>query len=329
MITKNYYEILEVSTKATGAVIKAAYKVLSQKLGDGHPDQYLLNEAYACLSEADKRSAYDDSRNPNKGKKVVRIGQYRLLEKIAEGGFGVTYKAVHESLDELVCIKQSLNISAIDEALMIEEAKAVFNLRHWAIPAVRDFIRLDDGSVAIVMSYVPGRNLQQIIEKQGALDPEHVCWIAERSLNALLYLHDNGVIHGDVKPANIIVQDTHQVVLVDYGLSLVRPGRGSANKGYTEKFASPEQLANKTLLPESDLYSLGKTMIYALGGDVEALLVPSRVPDAVCRFIKRLVVRDILNRPNWKKENLCQTISDVRQEAFGRRYSQMKPLNLK
>lgn len=327
MPTKNYYDILEVSPRARSAVIHAAWRELSKELGDTNPDRYLLNEAHENLYDEKKRKKFDDSLAPPKGK-VTKIGNYRILEQIAEGGFGVTYRAVHEFLGEPVCIKHSINISPLDEALMLEEAKAVWDLRHWAIPAVRDIIRLNDGSVAIVMSYVPGTNIQQAVEKNGGMDAEHVCWITERVLNALRYLHDHGVIHGDVKPANIIIQpNTHQVVLVDYGLALVKPGKDSTNKGYTPMFASPEQKDNKTLLPESDLYSLGLTMVYALGGDPSTLKVPTSVPDPVCAFIKRLIIRNVLNRPNWK-EDLCQTMSDVRQQAFGRRASNMKPLKL-
>jgi serine/threonine protein kinase len=328
MTTKNYYDILEVSPKARPAVIKAAFRALSKEYGDANPDRRFLNEANEVLSDEQKRKDFDASLKPPTGK-VVRIGSYRILDEIAEGGFGVTYRAVHEFSGKLVCIKHSLNISPIDEALMLEEAKAVWDLRHWASPAIREIIKLADGSVAIVMSYVPGRNLQQIVDKNGPMDPEHVCWITERVLNALCYLHDNGVIHGDVKPANIIIQpDTHQVVLVDYGLALVRPGKDATNKGFTPMFASPEQRDNKPLLPESDLYSLGLTMIYALGGDPAAGKVPATTPDAVRDFIGRLIVRHILSRPNWSKENLCKTIGDVREKAFGRRASGMKPLKI-
>jgi len=334
MPTTNYYDVLEVSPKARPAVISAAWKALSREYGDANPERRVLNEAHDALCDPDKRKAVDEALNPPKkpANKGARIGSYRILDQIAEGGFGVTYRARHEFSGELACIKHSLNISPVDEALMLEEAKAVWDLRHYALPAVRDIVRLSDGSVAIIMSYVPGRNIQQIVEKHGAMDAEHVCWITQRVLNALYYLHDHGVIHGDVKPANIIVQpDTHQVVLVDYGLALVKPGRDTKNKGYTPLFASPEQRDGKVLLPESDLYSLGLTMLYALSGNpdwVASLKVPDDTPDPVCDFIKKLLVRNVKGRPNWQKENLCETIATVREQAFGRRASNMKPLKI-
>ncbi len=326
----SFYDRLEVSRLARTSVIKAAWKALCLEYPDTSPVRYKLNEAKDNLVDEDKRREHDASLNPDTGD-VVRIGPYRIVDKIGEGGFATTYLAVHELTNKPVCIKHSPNISALDRALMLEEAGAVWDLRHWAIPAVRDVIELEDGTIAIVMSYVPGPNLQQLVKMQGgAIDPEHVCWFTERVLNALRYMHDNGVVHGDVKPANIIIQEgSHQVVLVDFGLALVKPGRNSTNKGYTEKFASPEHLANTPLLPESDLYCLGRTMIFALGGDPVSGDMPASVPMPVRRFFQRLIVRDVLARPNWQKENLLQTISDVRQEAFGRRASNMKPLTPK
>jgi serine/threonine-protein kinase len=180
------------------------------------------------------------------------------------------------------------------------------------------------------MSFIPGPTLAQIVEKHGRLDAEHVAWISQRILNVLVYLHVHGVIHGDLKPQNVIVQpDTHTVVLVDFGLSSVKPTRGTKSKGFTDVFAPPEQLSGGTLIPESDIYSLGMTMLHALcGGDldrVKDLEVPSDVPEPLCRFIKRLVAEDPLARPKDAGE-LFAEIQTVREKAFGRSQSGMKPL---
>src|SRR5205814_52672 len=100
-------------------------------------------------------------------------------------------------------------------------------------------------------------------------DPEHVAWITERILNILKYLHMHGVVHGDLKPNNVIIQtESHTVTLVDYGLSAARPTSATQVKGYTPHFAAPEQIAGGSLLPETDLFGLGMTLVFALGGDV-------------------------------------------------------------
>lgn len=327
--SKDYYGILEVSQRARSEVINAAYKALIKIY---HPDVSTgdtrvaasLNEAKETLLNQKLREEYDKSRNNLEGKV---IGQYKILELIAEGGFGSAYKGEHILLKEPVCIKHSHNISPQDEEILIEEAKAIWDLRHYSIPAIRDLLKLDDGSLALVMSYVPGPTLEQIVDKVGKLDPEHVAWIAERAINALKYLHFNGVVHGDVKPQNIIVQpESHTVVLVDYGLSAIKPTSNSKSKGYTPFFASPEQIRGEVLLPESDFYSLGMTMIYALGGNVETKEVPESVPDELCNFIRKLILHDVLSRPNWEKEDLFEAIQKVRAKAFGRARTNMKPI---
>ena len=319
----NLYNILEVHPKASPEVLKAAYRALVKLYNDDHKKMVALNEANEILCNETKRAKYDKERENIKGK---IIGNYRIISLIAEGGFGKTYKAEHLLTNSLVCIKHANQISPEDEEILVQEAKAIWDMRHYGIPAMRDIIKIED-SPALVMSFVPGRNLAQIIEDLKRLDPEDVAWITERTLNILMYLHMHGVCHGDVKPQNIMVQeDNHMVVLVDYGLAAIKPHSKTSNKGYTPFFAAPEQIYGGPLIPETDFYGLGMTMIYVLGGDVENKKVPSNIPDPLCEFIKRLIKIEPLSRPNWEKENLCQTIQDVRLKAFGRKSTNMKPL---
>jgi serine/threonine protein kinase len=316
----NFYELLEISPRARREVVDAAYKALAQVY---HPDRTgddrvskNLGEAYATLKDEKARRKYD--RDLGKGIGKV-LGSYRIIDQIAEGGFGRTYRGEHTMLGTPVCIKHASHVSPQDEAILMEEAKAIWDLRHYAIPSVREILKLEDGSLALVMSFISGPTLEQIVDDKGPLDAETVCWITERVLNALRYLHFNGVVHGDVKPQNIIVQpDKHMVVLVDYGLSLIRPAADSSAKGYTPFYASPEQVSGLTLLPESDFYSLGMTMIASLGGDLGRKRVPEDLPDKVCDFIRRLVAHDILDRPRWDSEDLIESLRGVRIKSFGR-----------
>jgi serine/threonine protein kinase len=329
----DYYQVLEVNPRARAAVIDAAFRTLMKEV---HPDHgasalgtkaRLLNEAHDVLGDELKRKNYDKARDLGVGK---RVGAYKLIEQIAEGGFGRTYKAEHTILKELVCIKDCFNVSADDTAMLIDECKVLWDLRHYALPAMRDLIQMDDGRVLLVMSYIPGPTLEKEVKRKGALDPEAVAWITERMLNALNYIHRHGVVHGDFKPQNLIVQeDKHMAVLVDFGLSVVKPTSSSESKGFTPYFAPPEEVAGKPLVPESDYYSLGMTMIYALSGGteyVERKMVPSDVPDEMCDFIKRLIARDVNARPQYGKEDLCDTIVELRRKVFGRHRSGMKPI---
>ncbi|MBI2041538.1 MAG: DnaJ domain-containing protein [Candidatus Nealsonbacteria bacterium] len=325
------YGILEISPRASPEIIKAAFRTLAQKY---HPDVYKgkdsifkkINEAFQVLSDPLKKAAYDEEQRNITGKVIGN--RYRILERIAKGGHGYTYKGEHIISKQLVCIKHCCQISPQDEEILINETNAVWDLRHTGLPAMRDLFRLDDGNVALVMSFIPGKTWAKIIEEEGRQNPETVCWITERILNILMYMHYHGVVHGDLKPLNIIVQETHEVALVDFGLSMVKPGENSQSIGFTPIFASPEEEEGQPIVPESDFYSLGMTMIFALsGGDEHATarkMVPNTVPEPLVEFIKRLIVRDVLSRPRWETINLFEEIRNVRLKCFGRMHSGVK-----
>jgi serine/threonine protein kinase len=326
---RDLYAKLQVHPRAHPDVIEAAYKALLKQhmpRTSGARDTIAtdLGEAHSYLHDAKDRRRYDDYRRS----KNAGLGPYKIIKRVAEGGFGVTYKAEHSVVGDYSCIKQCHELSVTAEEVLKQETKAIWNLRHYGIPTMRDILTLDDGSLALVMSWIEGPTLAQIIEKHGRLDAEHVGWITERIINTLSYLHHHGVLHGDIKPQNIIVQpDTHVVVLVDFGLAAVKPTASFSARGYTEIFSPPEQVGGKPLLPGSDFYSLGMTMLYALSGEyrrVQARQIPTSVPAAMEQFIYSLIKQNVLERPE-RADKLFQEISTVRHKSFGREHSGMKP----
>ena len=327
-----YYRRLEIDPAASPEVIRAAYRACIHKLdprfeGEDGEQAKLLNEAWGVLSDPNKRQEYDHEGQQYTG---TVVGNYVIQKALAEGGFGTTYLGEHRISKMPVCIKHCHMISPASKQVLLDEARSVWDLRHYALPVMRDFLELEDDSLALVMSFIPGPTLEQVVKQYGRLDPENVCWITQRIFNALQYLHYHGVVHGDIKPQNIIVQEeSHSICLVDFGLAMVKPSSKDKAKGYTPIFASPEQEDGQTLLPESDFYSLGMTMLYMLSGSVEHAArqsIPDDVPDPLCGFIKRLLRRDVLSRPNWQKEDISETLRKVRIESFGRDHSSMKPL---
>jgi len=321
------YSILEVNPRASASVIKAAYQALVKV---HHPDHggdaknfREITDAYEILSNPDKKKKHD---KVAKNKTDTIIGSYKVVESIAEGGFGATYKGEHVLTGDPICIKHCSEISSAHDRILIDEMKSIWDLRHYALPVMRDLQRLDDGSLALMMSYIPGPTLEQVVEKAGKIEPESVAWITERILNALLYLHHHGVIHGDIKPQNVIIQPkTHSVVLVDFGLAMVKPGGSDKSLGYTPIFAAPEQIAGKPLLPASDYYGVGMLMVYALNGGkrMERKEVPSTVPDPMANFIANITKKDVLLRP---QSNLFDEFVKVRHQSFGRTRSGMKDI---
>jgi len=334
------YNALEVSPSASEEVIKAAAKALKVKYhpdkSDGDEQRFKeVGEALEILTDSAAMARFVNNTKDMIGRVV---GEYRLISVIADGGFGRTYKAEHIVAGEPVCIKHCHNLEKADEEILIEEAKIMWDLRHYSIPAVRGILRMPDRKLALVMSYIPGPTLAKVVERAfelgKKLDPEHVAWITERVLNAFRYIHYQGVIHGDLKPHNIIVEpDKHLASLVDFGLAKIKPSAKSGNKGYTEFFSAPEVFAGKTIIPESDFYSLGMTMIYALSGDVghlERKEVPDDTPEPMKQFIMRLIVRNPLSRPKWPKDtndpDLWDEFIEMRKASFGRGRSKLKPI---
>lgn len=333
-MARTHYQTLQVLPTADEKVIQAAYKALVRQfhpdLAPGNTDLVTrINEAYAVLSDPQRRADYDAGLGGLTDELLA--GRYRVLHAIATGGFGTTYKAEHGELPgSFVCVKHAGKISPQYEAILTKEAQAMWDLRHHAIPPVRDYLRLDDGSVALVMGYIEGPTLQSLVDDKGPIDAEDVAWIAERIINALMYLHVNGIVHGDLKPLNVIVQEEgHHVYVVDFGLAAVRPTNDDGSIGYTEFFGPPEAKLGMPLLPQSDLYSLGASMIYALTGDLVAVSnkqVPASVPPEMTAFMRRLLHRSPLDRPDWRTEDLMEKIAHIRSVDFGRARSGMKPI---
>lgn len=335
----NYYDALQVSRFADEVVIEAAYKALLKK---HHPDSghtkgttaLRLREAYHGLTDARSRKRHNDEIDNHTNIMGKKLGEYVVESFIAEGGFGKTYKGKHVLTGGPVCIKHCSRIGPSTAGILVNETRAMEGFRHFGIPGVRTLTQLSDGSLALVMDFIEGPTLEQLMDKHKAagqiMDYEHAAWILARLVNALSYIHRHGVVHGDLKPQNVIIQEnSHLVVMVDFGLASIKPTKSSGNKGYTDVFAPPEQrVAGNPLIPQTDFYALGKTILYALAqGDlakVERNMIPADVPMPMQRFIHRLVRTDPLDRPDWEEGDLNLLVEDMRLEAFGRRASGMK-----
>jgi serine/threonine protein kinase len=252
----------------------------------------------------------------------MNIGNYKIIKQIAEGGFGRTYEARHIYLDEKACLKQNINITPADAKLLLRESKLLWNVHHYSLPAMRDYFPLEDGSFAMVMSFVEGKTLESSIKKHQAIHPEEISWITQRLLNALHYLHDKGVVHCDIKPSNIMIQlQDHNAILVDYGLSSLQPKKDTKALGLTKVWAAPELELGKPPIPATDLYSLGLTMLYAMGGDPITKTFSPSTPAQLKKFFGEMIEYDPRERPDWKKQDLVKRLSDIRLEVFGRRHT--------
>jgi serine/threonine protein kinase len=210
--------------------------------------------------------------------KHLVMGKYQILEKIGAGGMGQVYKAYHSGTGRVVAIKVILSKSKIDPEVVRRferEVKAAAKLVHQNIITVFDADQIN-GRVFMVMEYIKGNDLAAIIAKKGKLGlPDTINYILQIA-NGLKYAHDQGVIHRDIKPGNIIVDANKNVKIVDMGLAKIETDSnhedismltGATAIMGTVDFMSPEQgFSSRDVDARADIYSLGATLFYLLTG---------------------------------------------------------------
>ena len=254
---------------------------------------------------------------------MVNVGNYKVTKQIGEGGFGRIFQAEHILIGEHACLKQNIRADSDDVELLKYESKLLWKLDEYhSIPSVKDFFLLNKDTGVMVMSYIDGSTLEDIVEINGALHPEESSWITERLLGALYYAHCNGVIHTDVKPQNVFVEPKkHDIKLIDFGLATYKPNSKTRPLGFSPRYAAPELINGRPPIPETDIYGAGIVMLRALGGDVLKKSFRDDTPKPIAEFCSRLIRYNPKERPNWDKENLIETLSDLREAVFGRRHS--------
>ena len=202
------------------------------------------------------------------------VGPYRLIEQLGQGGMATVYKAYHPSLDRYVAIK-ALHMAFLDDDNFIgrfqREAQVVARLDHPNIVPVYDFSE-HEGRPYLVMKFVEGETLKSRLD-DGPLENDNILEIIEAISKALAYAHEQGVLHRDVKPSNIILSSDQQIYLVDFGLArMAQSGESSLTTDRivgTPQYISPEQAIGKAELDaRTDIYSFGITIYEMLIGEV-------------------------------------------------------------
>jgi serine/threonine protein kinase len=201
------------------------------------------------------------------------FGQYQLIEPISSGGMATIYKAYQPGLDRVVAIKVLpeflLNQSGFLERFRIE-AQAIAKLDHPHILPVYDYGEAER-TPYLVMKYVPGGTLKDLMAK-GPIAPRQATSLLRQMAEALQHAHDLGVIHRDVKPSNVLLQDGQWVQLMDFGLAKMMTSTSNITASGTgvgtPDYMSPEQAQGLAVDQRTDIYSLGVVLYQMLTGDV-------------------------------------------------------------
>ncbi|HEY0448655.1 bifunctional serine/threonine-protein kinase/glutamate ABC transporter substrate-binding protein, partial [Actinophytocola sp.] len=195
-------------------------------------------------------------------------GRYRLLGQLGRGGMGVVWRATDELLERAVALKEvQLTESDPGYQRTLREARAAARLSHPGIVTVHDVV-VDAGKPWIVMELVGGRSLADVVGRDGPLPADRVAELARRLLAALGTAHERGILHRDVKPANVLL-DGDRVVLTDFGIASVEGGTAITATNQligSPQYLSPERVNGHAAAAPSDLWALGVTLYYALTG---------------------------------------------------------------
>ncbi len=205
-----------------------------------------------------------------------KLGPYRLLEKLGEGGMGAVYKAVHEHLDKVVAVKvlpQHFTQQPDSIARFKREMKAVGKLNHPHIVQAFDAGEIN-GTHFLAMEYVEGSDLAQLVKERGRFSVVNACKAIRQAAIALSVAHAAGLIHRDIKPSNILVAKNGQIKLLDLGLALLADDSAgtteltTAGQTFgTPDYMAPEQWENAhTADARTDLYALGCALFFLLVG---------------------------------------------------------------
>jgi serine/threonine-protein kinase len=206
---------------------------------------------------------------------LERLGRYELLEELGRGAMGVVYKARDPQIDRHVAVKVLTTAPGLDPGEAQQhrerfqrEARAAGRLAHPNIVTIHD-VGEDQGRSFLVMELVEGQALDRILRTRRPLPLAEVLTIGEQVASALDYAHRHGIIHRDVKPANILLTREGAVKVTDFGIARIT-GADTTQAGQTfgtPSYMSPEQVQGLALDGRSDIFSLGTVLYEVLSGE--------------------------------------------------------------
>jgi len=200
-------------------------------------------------------------------------GRYEIIEELGRGGMGRVYKALDKEIEENIALKLLNPEIASDEKTIKRfrnELKFARKISHRNVCRMYD-LRKEEETLYIVMEYVPGEDLKNLIRRIGAFPVEETISIAEQVLEGLAEAHRLGVVHRDLKPQNIMIDEESCVQIMDFGIARSLKAKGITETGIiigTPDYMSPEQVEGKEVDQLSDIYSLGVILYEMVTGKV-------------------------------------------------------------
>ena len=237
---------------------------------------------------------------------IVGANHYRLETRVTHGELAVIHhgrciEGPHAGME----VAAKVAIDRADNDFMLAEIQALRLLARGEgrqrdqVPALLDLFHAGDGHAGVVLPWltgIDGRALRACFP--AGVPPEHVIWIGRRLLSVVGFAHKLGVVHANIEPAHVLVRPhDHHVTLLDWCYSVVDAPRSRQGfRVYDPEYSAPEVAEKRPPLPTADMYSIGRCLLFLVGGDLASGSMPDGVPDRLQRFVRYLTRPSPLQR---------------------------------
>lgn len=291
-----------------------------------------LNEFYEKAEIKIKRGVYGVNANEDKSTKgggfvvKTRKREYRITSTIAQGDIAIVYGGDCIGGDDFsgkVAVKVAEDSGNNDliqnevRILRLFQTEPSKQSKH--LPTMLDQFKTSENQLGTILRYLDAYDWYSVREKYlGGVPAEHAAWMLARPLSVLGYSHSKGIVHGNIEPAHLMTSPKdHNVFVIDWSYAAVNSLQtGDGFKVLNETYGPPEAKERQMPTPASDLYSLGKCVIYLLGGDVKNNTMPYGVDQRFQRFIQFLVRESALQRAQDAWE-MYEKLTELRKEIWG------------
>lgn len=266
---------------------------------------------------------------------IEKLGRYVIVEEIGQGAMGVVYKAVDPLIDRTVAIK-TINLDLSKEELanfekrFQREVQSAGKLNHPNIVTVYDVGRTE-GVAYMAMEFLEGKELREILDSGVVLPIEKIAHISSQVAEGLAFAHEHGIVHRDVKPANVMVMKNGLIKITDFGIAqMSSASRTMAGMVMgSPKYMSPEQVVGQAVDGRSDIFSLG-VVIYEMltgktpfGGDnISAIMYqilnddptpPKNLNQNIPASINYIVLKALAKHPDKRYQNAKELARDIKR----------------
>ena len=288
------------------------------------------------LQQSENPQTHDDEISlgflepPTREDSLGRLGHYEILEVVGRGAFGTVLRAFDEKLERIVAIKvlaPEMASTSPARKRFVREARTAAAVRHENVVAI--YAVENDPIPYLVMEYIPGKTLQERLDKQGPLDLANVVRLGKQIADGLAAAHEQGLIHRDIKPANILLEGgvEERVKITDFGLARTADDASMTQSGViagTPMYMAPEQAHGEKLDQRADLFSFGSVLYQMLSGRPPfrartTMAVLKRVTQDTPRPIQEIIPE----MPDW----MCELIGHLHAKNPNERYNSAREVS--